>query len=167
MLGGGCRAQVAVPAPRVLVAFGATKYPPPWESIKKPHPGLDIEVDASGTVIAMADGKVRFVTDVMPTSVGIDLYIEHPAIGHVVIYQHFASVAVRAGDVVQRGQVLGDVVRPAHSVGAVTGPLTWIPHVHVQTCSRPCRQPLVDPRPFITSCLSTARPDDIVWPVPC
>jgi murein DD-endopeptidase MepM/ murein hydrolase activator NlpD len=166
-----CHAPVA--APRVLVPFGATTYPRPWEWVKAPHPGVDIEVDEAGTVIAIADGTVVIVTDVSPTSVGVDVYIEHPAIGYVVGYQHFATVAVREGDVVRRGQVLGAAVRPGHSLGRVTGPANWIPHVHLEICPPSCGRrvlaprPFMDPLPFITRCLSAARPGDVVWPVPC
>ena len=121
-------APVSAPAPTILVRFGATKYPPPWEWIHRPHRGVDFAVGEDGSVIAMAEGAVVLVGGVDAAEVGREVLIDHPSIGQWVAYGHLASIAVATGDVVHRGQVIGTAVRPGHGVGASLSPEEWIPH---------------------------------------
>jgi murein DD-endopeptidase MepM/ murein hydrolase activator NlpD len=160
-------APAAQRAPTILVRFGATTYPPPWEAMRGRHMGVDFAVGEDGAVIAMDDGTVVSVGGIDPAEVGRGVLIEHSSIGQWVDYGHLASVHVAAGEVVRRGQVIGTAVRPGHSAGAWVSPAEWIPHVHVEVCPNPCRNRRVDALQFRPRCLSEATDGDIVYPVRC
>ncbi|MEQ1735992.1 MAG: M23 family metallopeptidase [Rhodoglobus sp.] len=170
-LSASCAHRGSAPAsarsPTVLVRFGATEYPPPWEWNRRRHRGVDFAVGEDGRVVAMHDGKVVLVGGIDSGWVGREVIIDHPSMAYWVDYGHLASIDVATGDVVHRGQVIGAAVRPGHSAGASVSPEEWSPHVHVEMCADPCRNRFVDPLKLRPKCLSEAAEGDIVYPVPC
>lgn len=88
------------------------------------HQGVDVAVKDGTPVHAMTDGRVMFAE----FDGGLGNFVALKAMGSdapTVINGHMSRLAVRAGDVVHRGDVIGY----AGSTGRSTGP-----HVHVQLC---------------------------------
>ncbi len=87
---------------------------------RRPHYGLDIAAPAGAPVVAPTDAVVALAEpDLYYT--GGTVMLDH---GHGVtsVYSHMSTVAVRAGQRVRRGDVIGTV----GSTGRVTGPhLDW------------------------------------------
>jgi murein DD-endopeptidase MepM/ murein hydrolase activator NlpD len=83
------------------------------------HNGMDIPQPAGTPVYATAGGVVKWVTWEVD-GLGLAVCVEHPT-GYQSIYGHLSAYAVRKGDVVQRGTLLGQV----GSTGRSTGP-----HLH-------------------------------------
>ncbi len=88
------------------------------------HQGVDVAVQEGTPVHAMTDGRVMFAE----FDGGLGNFVALQAQGDgapTVVNGHMSRLAVRAGDVVHRGDVIGY----AGSTGRSTGP-----HVHVQLC---------------------------------
>ena len=88
------------------------------------HQGVDVAVKEGTPVHAMTDGRVMFAE----FDGGLGNFVALRAPGNdapTVVNGHMSRLAVRAGDVVHRGDVIGY----AGSTGRSTGP-----HVHVQLC---------------------------------
>lgn len=88
------------------------------------HEGIDVAVKEGTPVHAMTDGRVMFAA----FDGGLGNFVAlKPADGSAptVVNGHMSQLVVRAGDTVQRGDVIGF----AGSTGRSTGP-----HVHVQLC---------------------------------
>jgi murein DD-endopeptidase MepM/ murein hydrolase activator NlpD len=112
--------------PSVLPTVGrlASRFAPerhhPILRVTRPHKGIDIAAPFGAPVVAPAAGVV--VTIATEMGYGLLLELDH---GHGVItkYGHLSRARVRVGQVVTRGELLGDV----GSSGLSTGP-----HLHYE-----------------------------------
>ena len=95
----------------------------PVYGYKSCHTGVDIRGGAGTPIHAPANGRVIAVLD--GGAYGLHTLIDHGG-GLVTMYAHQSGTAVRVGQTVARGQVIGYV----GSSGWVTGPhLHWEVHV--------------------------------------
>ena len=86
---------------------------------RNPHSGLDLAADAGTPVQAPAPATVTMTGELYFN--GKTLFLNHGQ-GLVTMYCHLSSIAVREGDAVARGQVVGQV----GMTGRTTGPhLHW------------------------------------------
>ena len=86
---------------------------------RNPHAGLDVAIGSGAPVRAPADGVVAGSGDYFFN--GNTVFLDHGQ-GLVSAYMHLSRIAVRAGQAVRRGDMLG----AAGATGRVTGPhLHW------------------------------------------
>jgi len=120
------RAQLAESTPSIwptignLSAFFGQRDDPFGSGQAEYHTGLDISADKGHPVVATASGTVESAS--YSGNYGNLLVINH-GFGLVTRYAHLASFAVRVGDHVQRGRVIGYV----GTTGRTTGP-----HLHYE-----------------------------------
>jgi hypothetical protein len=103
------------------------------------HTGLDFEVDYGTPTYAIADGIVSYVEDPGPYC-GASVFIEHNVNGEqfTSVYCHLmVGIPVKPGDVVSKGQVVGNI--------GMTG-ITTGPHLHLEIQRGGTPQ---DPKPFL------------------
>jgi len=87
----------------------------PLLGYRRPHPGVDISADFGSPVVASGAGRV--VAAGQRSGYGRMVEVDHGD-GYVSRYAHLASLKVRVGAEVDRGDVLGEVGRS----GLATGP---------------------------------------------
>jgi len=97
---------------------------------RSPHRGLDFRAPEGTEVRALAEGVVALAGD--HYYAGKSVYLDHGG-GVISFYMHLSDIAVREGDVVKRGQMVGK----SGSTGRSTGP-----HLHLGLC---LQGRLVDP----------------------
>jgi murein DD-endopeptidase MepM/ murein hydrolase activator NlpD len=103
------------------------------------HTGLDFEVPYGTPTYAIADGIVSYVEDPGPYC-GASVFIEHNVNGEqfTSVYCHLmVGIPVKPGDVVSKGQVVGNI--------GMTG-ITTGPHLHLEIQRGGTPQ---DPKPFL------------------
>ncbi len=72
-----------------------------------PHSGVDFSGEYGSDVIAPADGDVVTHIGANPATCGNTVALHHREFGFYTIYCHFKDVAVRPGDKVRRGELIG------------------------------------------------------------
>jgi murein DD-endopeptidase MepM/ murein hydrolase activator NlpD len=93
------------------------------------HPGVDFAERQGAPVLAVADGVVSHMID-SAIGCGHGVVIEHAAFARWSAYCHLQAVTVDVGQVVARGETIGEVGR--------TGSTSEVPHVHLELCTSPC-----------------------------
>jgi murein DD-endopeptidase MepM/ murein hydrolase activator NlpD len=156
-------APAAAP-PRILVGFGDWRggegYPR-----SSPHRGLDFAGRVGSDVLAAADGRV-VVAHEHGDLCGLIVVIVHAPHDYRTVYCHFATIGVRPGDDVARGQPIGTV--------GTTGQRAWpgYEHVHLELQRGRDVAAVEDPRPRLAGCFDAqARyPTDrlvLTYPLRC
>jgi len=121
-----------LPHPKINQPFGASVDP--LFGVVRGHPGIDINGKTGDPIRAPADGVVAAAGWI--DGYGNCTILDHgSALG--TLYGHQSLIAVKEGDVVKRGQVIGFVGSTGYSTG---------PHLHWEV--RVLGQ-VVDPAPFI------------------
>ena len=101
---------------RISSIFGLRRFFNEQE--RKPHSGLDIAADEGTPIKATAGGTVIDAGDFFFS--GNMIYIDHGQ-GIISLYAHLSEIAVKPGDIIEQGQIIGNVGQ----TGRVTGP-----HLH-------------------------------------
>lgn len=87
----------------------------PLLGYRRPHPGVDISADMGSPVVAAGAGRVTFAGS--KSGYGRMVEVDHGD-GYQSRYAHLGRLAVRVGDLVRRGDAIGEVGRS----GLTTGP---------------------------------------------
>lgn len=103
----------------ITSGFGDTRFYPSSGGMK-PHKGVDISVPPGTPIIAPADGVVTYVG--RGWDYGLMICLDHGH-GFSTAYGHLKELAVRTGDKVRTGQVIGTVGVSGNSTG---------PHLHYE-----------------------------------
>lgn len=104
---------------RLASGFGFRIHP--IYKIAKMHTGLDFTADVGTEIYATGDGKIASV-DSKLSGYGQHVIVEH-GYGYQTLYAHMSRVAVKPGEKVTRGQVIGYVGNSGLSSG---------PHLHYE-----------------------------------
>lgn len=121
-----------VPGGVITSAFSPGRYHPIKQRVI-PHVGLDIAAPHGTAVHAAADGAV-LATASHPTY-GLTVDLRHGESGFITRYAHLSRIAVRPGQAVRRGDVIGSV----GSTGLSTGP-----HTHYEVFFQGWRRDPID-----------------------
>ena len=120
----------------------------PIYKVKKRHPGVDFAAELGTPIYATADGKVA-VVDVKFSGYGKQVQIDH-GFGYRTRYAHMHGFAVREGQNVKRGDLIGYVGN--------TG-LSTAPHLHYEVIINGVQ---VDPVHYFFNDLSAAEYEKIL-----
>lgn len=113
---------------RISSIFGLRRFFNEQE--RRPHSGLDIAADEGTPIQAVADGTVIDAGDFFFS--GNMIYLDHGQ-GIISLYAHLSEIAVKPGDAIKQGDIIGNVGQ----TGRVTGA-----HLHFAVM---CNQSLIDP----------------------
>lgn len=113
---------------RISSIFGLRRFFNDQE--RRPHSGLDIAAAEGTPIKATASGTVIDAGDFFFS--GNMIYLDHGQ-GIISLYAHLSEIAVKPGDVINQGDIIGKVGQ----TGRVTGP-----HLHFAVYSN---QTLIDP----------------------
>ncbi len=116
---------------------------------RNPHSGLDVAAPEGTAINAPADGRVIETGNYFFN--GNTVFLDHGQ-GLITMYNHLGKIAVAPGDVVARGQKLGEV----GMTGRVTGP-----HLH---WSVSLNGTLVDPALFLPEPVAASEPMNATKP---
>lgn len=120
----------------------------PFSKIPKMHSGLDFAGTKGETVYATGNGKVIEVSRSF-LGYGNEVVVDH-GFGYRTRYAHLSSIDVKEGQLVQRGEKLGELGNSGRSTG---------PHLHYEVLYRDKR---VNPYNFFDSELRGADYDEMV-----
>jgi murein DD-endopeptidase MepM/ murein hydrolase activator NlpD len=97
----------------ITSTFGFRKSP--FTGLRDFHHGLDIGAKTGSSVKATADGKVTFASK--QGSLGNLVIIDH---GHGMLtrYGHLSKILINRGDIVKRGEIIGEVGNTGRSTGS-------------------------------------------------
>ena len=107
---------------RITSGFGMRQHP--ILGYTKMHKGLDFGASIGTPIMAAGDGTVAFAGD--KGTYGRYVQLKHPA-GFATAYAHMSRLAVRRGQTVRQGQVIGYVGTSGRSTG---------PHLHYEVLSK-------------------------------
>jgi murein DD-endopeptidase MepM/ murein hydrolase activator NlpD len=107
---------------RITSGFGMRQHP--ILGYSKMHKGLDFGAATGTPIMAAGDGTVAFAGD--KGAYGRYVQLRHPN-GYATAYAHMSRIAVKRGQTVRQGQVIGYV----GSTGRSTGP-----HLHYEVLAR-------------------------------
>ncbi|VAW53116.1 Phage lysin, 1,4-beta-N-acetylmuramidase or lysozyme  len=113
---------------RISSIFGLRRFFNEQE--RRPHSGLDIAATEGTPIKAAANGVVLDTGDFFFS--GNMIYLDHGQ-GIVSLYAHLSKISVKPGDIIQQGDIIGEVGQ----TGRVTGP-----HLHFAVYAN---QTLIDP----------------------
>ena len=150
--------------PYILAGFGdwigGEGYPHPGR-----HRGIDVKGPVGGDVLAAADGRVVVARD-HGDLCGLILVILHEPHGYRTVYCHSATLLVRPGEEVRRGQRIATL--------GTTGQRAWpgYEHVHLELQRGTDRNDVEDPMRRLAGCFDAraSYPTDrlvLTYPVPC
>lgn len=111
-------ASSPLPGARVTSAFGMRMHP--VNRRREMHEGVDLAARLGTPIPSVADGRVTFAG--VQNGYGNVVKIGHPG-GYETVYAHLDSIAVRRGQAVAGGQVIGK----SGATGTSTGP-----HLHFE-----------------------------------
>jgi murein DD-endopeptidase MepM/ murein hydrolase activator NlpD len=143
VLSGGGKLLVPLPHATITQGFGPTSYAfeAAYAGFPHFHTGLDLADPLGTPVFAAADGVVALAQSMTDSSGALVGYGNYVLIDHgdglQTLYGHLLAFAVKPGDMVKRGQLIGMV----GSTGNSTGPHT---HFEVRVDNSP-----VDPMQFL------------------
>lgn len=151
-------------APYILAGFGdwigAEGYPHPSR-----HRGIDVKGPVGSDVLAAADGRVVVARD-HGDLCGLIIVIVHEPHGYRTVYCHSATLLVRPGEDVRRGQRIATL--------GTTGQRAWpgYEHVHLELQRGTDRNAVEDPMGRLAGCFDAhaSYPRDrlvLTYPVPC
>jgi hypothetical protein len=160
----GVLAAPSTGPPYILAGFGdwigGEGYPHPGR-----HRGIDVKGRVGSDVLAAADGRVVMARE-HGDLCGLIIVIVHDPHGYRTVYCHSATLDVRPGDDVRRGQRIATL--------GTTGQLAWpgYEHVHLELQRGTDRNDLEDPVRRLAGCFDAAAayPSDrlvLTYPVPC
>jgi len=151
-------------APRILAGFGDWRGAEGYPRLDR-HRGIDVKGRVGAAVLAAADGRITVARDSQDLC-GLIVVVVHDPHGYRTIYCHLATIAVKVGDTVTRGQRIGTL--------GTTGQRAWpgYEHVHLELQRGVDPQDLHDPLPRMVGCFdaSARYPVDrlaLTYPVPC
>lgn len=150
--------------PYILAAFGdwigGEGYPHPGR-----HRGIDVKGAVGSDVLAAADGRVVLARD-QGDLCGLIIVIVHDPHGYRTVYCHSATLLVRPGDEVRRGQRIGTL--------GTTGQRAFpgYEHVHLELQRGADVNAVENPMRRMAGCFDagTAYPTDrlvLTYPLPC
>ncbi len=103
---------------RITSGFGMRQHP--LLGYTKMHKGLDFGASTGTPIMAAGDGSVAFAGD--KGTYGRYVQLKHPA-GFATAYAHMSRIAVKRGQSVRQGQIIGYVGTTGRSTG---------PHLHYE-----------------------------------
>ena len=150
--------------PYVLAGFGdwigGEGYPHPGR-----HRGIDVKGVVGSDVLAAADGRVVLARD-HGDLCGLIIVVVHEQHGYRTVYCHSATLLVRPGEDVQRGQRIATL--------GTTGQRAWpgYEHVHLELQRGTDRNDVDDPMRRLAGCFhpGASYPTDrlvLTYPVAC
>ncbi|MBX7050571.1 MAG: M23 family metallopeptidase [Flavobacteriales bacterium] len=131
---------------RLASGFGMRIHP--IYKIAKMHTGLDFTADPGTEIYATGDGVVEAV-DSKLSGYGHHVVIQH-GFGYETLYAHMSRVAVRPGEKVKRGQIIGYVGNTGTSTG---------PHLHYEVIKNGEK---VDPAFYFYSDITPEQYEDML-----
>lgn len=104
-----------------LSSYFGIRYDPVYKGVKKMHTGIDFTAPIGTNVYATGNGTVAEV-DNSHRGYGNMIIIEH-GFGYTTAYAHLSKTLVHPGQLVKRGDIIGEVGSTGKSVG---------PHLHYE-----------------------------------
>jgi murein DD-endopeptidase MepM/ murein hydrolase activator NlpD len=111
-------ASSPLPGAKVTSPFGMRLHP--VKGRREMHEGVDFSAHIGTPVPSVADGRVKFAG--VQSGYGNVIKIDHPG-GFETVYAHLSSIAVKPGQTVSEGQLIGKTGNSGTSTG---------PHLHFE-----------------------------------
>ncbi len=131
---------------RIASGFGMRMHP--IYKVMKMHAGLDFTASVGTEIYATGDGVVASA-DTKLSGYGLHVVLRH-GYGYETLYAHMSRIAVRPGEKVKRGQLIGYVGNTGTSSG---------PHLHYEVLVNGQK---VDPAYYFFNDISIAQYEDLL-----